>query len=183
MFEHADADDLVVSALLLNITVIHRAHFNAAAEPACFDLLHTVVVLVGGQFDAHGVNTEMFRRVQDQFAPAATDIEKPLARLEAELAADETELGCLRGVQAHVWRAEIATGIHALRIQPQAVEIVGNVVVILDVLADAGERMAPLSPAVRPGSGDAATCIAQAVSQFQDIADVAFQIEVTLDRM
>jgi len=177
VLEHADAGDLVVAADLGDVAVIHLAHFDPTSQPARFDLLADMRMLVIRQGDAHRMHAIAFRRMQDQARPSRSRCRELLVGLEIELAADVVELGLLRGVQAHVRGLEIGAGIDPPRIHPQAVKIVGNVVVILDVPAVLGARVAPPFPAVRAGFRRAFAPVAQAVAQREDVASVAYQIK------
>ena len=67
----------------------------------------------------------MLGRPQQQRAPARTDIQKTLAGLEHQLAADVIELGFLGLRQRHRGVAQVAVisaRIHPARVQPQRVE-------------------------------------------------------------
>ena len=73
-------------------------------------------------------------RVADEAAPAAADVEKALALLQAQLAADHVELGDLGLLQTRDLARKIGAGIDHLGIEPECVKCVRDVVVIGDVL-------------------------------------------------
>jgi len=108
-------------------------------------------------------------------------MEKLLVRFEVELAADVIELGLLGGLQAHVGGLEIGAGIDPPAIQPKAVKIIGNVVVILDVAAVLAAGVAPPLPPFRTGFRLAIAGIAQAVAEGEDVANIALEVEISLD--
>ena len=75
------------------------------------------------------------RGVTDERAPAAADVEKALARLQPQLAADHVELVVLRSREVIVRLAEIGAGVDHLGIEKELVERVREVVVVVNVLA------------------------------------------------
>jgi len=76
----------------------------------------------------------MLRRVHDQRPPAAADIEEAFARLEAELAADQIELGLLRLIERVIRLGEVGAGVDHAPIEPETIESVTDIVVIADHL-------------------------------------------------
>jgi hypothetical protein len=81
--------------------------------------------------------------MHDERAPAASDVEESLARMEAQLPADEIELGLLRLVERHRGRREVGARVHHSVIEPQPVEVVADVVVILNRCAIALRLVRP----------------------------------------
>ena len=59
-------------------------------------------MLVARQRDAGCIHPVMFGRPQQQAAPARPNVQKPVARLQLQLAADVVELGLLRLGQGEV---------------------------------------------------------------------------------
>src|SRR6266852_3412524 len=146
MLEHADARDLVEDALARNIAVVLQAHLAAALEPLLPNPLRGEFVLVSAERDARGPGTVFLGRAQDERAPAAADVQKPLARLEQELPEDVIELlflGVLQGIGS---TAEIGAGIDHVPVQPQRIEVVRNVVVVLNGVAIALAVVPPDTP-------------------------------------
>jgi hypothetical protein len=80
--------------------------------------------------------------VHHQPAPAAADVQQPLAGLQAQLAADVVQLALLRGVQVVVGRLEVGARIDHAPVEPQRVEVVRDVVMVGDGRAVALDRMA-----------------------------------------
>ncbi len=65
-------------------------------------------------------------------APAAADVEHPIARPQRELRADELELGLLRLLERLCPAVEERTGVGHRAVQEQREELVGDVVVMAD---------------------------------------------------
>ena len=84
------------------------------------------------QRDADRSHTVLAHRVQHQAAPSASDIQQPLVSAQAQLAADEVELGPLRGVQVDVLVLEVRAGVRHGAIEKQCVELGRQVVVVPD---------------------------------------------------
>src|SRR5512143_181349 len=74
----------------------------------------------------------MLRRVRDERAPAASDIEESLAGMEPQLSADEIELRLLRLVERHRLRLEVRARVHHALVEPYLIEVVADVVMVLD---------------------------------------------------
>src|SRR6202158_2090612 len=89
MLEHADAGDLVVRGVSRQIGVIEQLHPYAPAQAQLGDLRADVVVLILRERNAGGVDAVVLGGPEDQGAPAASNIEEFIARLQAELAADQ----------------------------------------------------------------------------------------------
>jgi hypothetical protein len=70
----------------------------------------------------------------EQSAPAATNVEQPLARLEPQLAADHLQLVVLGLLERVLPVGEVAARILHLRVEKQLVELVPQVVVKLNVV-------------------------------------------------
>nr|WP_201026828.1 hypothetical protein [Pseudomonas aeruginosa] len=66
--------------------------------------------------------------MEDQRAPATTDIEQVLAGMQLEFPADQLKLGPLSLFEAIVDLLEVAAGVDHRRIQPESVERIGQVV-------------------------------------------------------
>ena len=85
----------------------------------------------------------MLRGVDQQRAPAAADVEQPLAGLEAQLGADQLELALLRGFQRLAGVGEVRARVDHARAEEKPVEVVRDVVVVLDRGLVARERVQP----------------------------------------
>src|SRR6266571_6412781 len=155
MLEHPDARDLVEDALARNVAIVLQAHLAAALEPLLPNPPRGEFVLVPAEGDARGPGSVFLGRAQHERTPAAADVEKPLARLEHELVEDVIELLLLSELQRIGLAAEIGAGIHHVPVQPQRVEVVRDVVVVLNGFAIALAAVAPDTPQpfVSAGSG------------------------------
>jgi hypothetical protein len=80
--------------------------------------------------------------VQRQRAPAGTDLEQVVVRLQLELAADHVELGLLRLPERRLGRIEDAARVGHRLVQEEGEQLVAEVVVRRGVLARAGARVA-----------------------------------------
>src|SRR5690348_5677577 len=74
----------------------------------------------------------MLRGVHDERAPSASDVEKSLALAKAELATHKIELGFLRIVERIARMFEVRARIHHAVVEPETIEVVADVVVILN---------------------------------------------------
>src|SRR5882762_8791873 len=146
VLEHADARDLVEDALARNIAVVLQAHLAAALEPLLPDPLRGEFVLVPAERDARRPGAEFLGRAQNQRAPAAADVQKPLPGLEQKLVEDVIEFLFLGELQGIALAPEIGAGIHHVPIQPQRIEVVRDVVVVLNGVAIALAVVAPNTP-------------------------------------
>ena len=118
VLEHAHRGDLVEGLRHLQLTVVAQLHADPALQAARLDQLLHMGMLVARQGDAGGIDAVMFGRPQKQTAPAGTDVQEPLARRQAQLAADVVELGLLCLGQRKIGRAVVGTRIDAARVQP-----------------------------------------------------------------
>ena len=130
MLEHADRGDLVEAP----VELLERLQFDrhAVLQPLGGDPLAGEVVLGLAQGHAVAGDAIVLGRMNQQGAPAAADVEKALALLEAQLAADHVQLVVLRLVDVVVPAIEIGAGIQHPLVEEEAVEIVRDVVVELD---------------------------------------------------
>ena len=71
----------------------------------------------------------MFRRVNDEGAPATTNVEQTLAWAQAQFAADVIKLLLLSDIEVVARRVEVRARIQHLAIQPEAIKIIRNIVV------------------------------------------------------
>ena len=133
MLEHPDAGDLVVEHAIGQVDVVEQLHAHATLEPPRGDLALDVLELVLRQRDAGRVHAVVLRRPEHEPAPAAADVEEGFARREAQLAADVVELARLRVGERVGVAPEVGARVHHPRVEPQPVESVGDVVVMLDV--------------------------------------------------
>jgi hypothetical protein len=79
VFEHADADDLVEHGIARQVAVIDQLDADPILQALRGDPLPAVLVLVAAQRDAVGGDAVLPRRPEDECAPAAADVQQPLA--------------------------------------------------------------------------------------------------------
>src|SRR3954471_4414053 len=99
VLDHTDAGDLVVRISNGEGPVVANRHSALIAQPRRFDPLLRERRLILTQRYPGRIDAVMFGGVHDQSAPAAANVEHPLAGLESELSADEVELRHLGVVQ------------------------------------------------------------------------------------
>ena len=98
------------------------------------DQLFDVIGLVAAQGQADDVDVVVFDGAHHGGAPAAADVEQCHARLQAEFAQREVDLGDLRLFQRHVVALEVGAAVRLGRVEEQPEEVVGQVVVGLHVV-------------------------------------------------
>ena len=110
-----------------------------SSSPSRFTLARACSSCVSRQRDAVRGDAVILRRVADEPAPAAADVEKALARLQPQLAADHLQLVGLRLRDAVAPVGEVGARVDHLRVEEERVEVVGEVVVELDVVLVVGD--------------------------------------------
>ncbi|MNV10863.1 hypothetical protein D3C71_1014050 [compost metagenome] len=121
VFEHAHREDRIEG--LVDVVVILQADLDgqASAQLAC------VVGLLLRDGDAHPGHAIALGRELQRLAPAAADIQYVLTGAQAELAADQVELGLLRRVQVQRV-APVATTVDQALAEHGLVQVVAQVV-------------------------------------------------------
>ena len=93
-----------------------------------------VDALVLAQRQADDVDVVVLDRALHDRTPAATDVEQRHSGLQVELAQREVDLGHLRVFERHVIALEERAAVGARRVLEDSEEVVGQVVVRLDLL-------------------------------------------------
>ena len=146
MLAHLQRDDRVVRAVA-DVAVVLQPDVDPVGEPLVGRALRGERLLLARERDAGDVHAVVLGGVQRQRAPAAADVEQPLAGLQAELAADQIELVALR-VGERVVRGvarPVGAGVRHPRVEHERVEVVGQVVVV-------GDRRAVAQLGVQPAA-------------------------------
>src|SRR4029079_10731452 len=104
----------------------------AALQVRRADALGGEAELVLRDGDAGRVDAVVLRGVHREGSPTAADVEETLARLQPQLGANVVELGDLRLLERVPRRAEVSARVHHARVEPQLVELVGDVVMVRD---------------------------------------------------
>ncbi len=141
-----------VEVALLDVAVVHVPDLGEVVEPLLLDPLLRPRRLLAREGDAERVHAVLAGGVADHAAPAAAEVEQPLARLQVELAGDEVVLLELRLLERRGLGREDRAGVGHRGAEDQLVEAVGDVVVVVDRLGVAAERVPqPLDGAAQPG--------------------------------
>ena len=179
VLEHADADHLVEATIARQVAVVQQLEGDPVLQAFGLDPLPPERQLLLAQCDASDLDAELASGQARQAPPAATDIEQLLARLQSQLATQVAELGQLRSGEVFLAGLEIGAGIDHFRIQPELVEVVGQVVVVMDgfgvgdlVVAFANRRRGAIGSAER---------FAEGIADTDDLADRSFDVETLLD--
>jgi len=116
-----------------------------------------------------------------QRAPAAADVEQGHPRAQPQLATHMFQLGLLGLGQVLVATREIRAGIHHGRVEPARIEVVGDVVVVLDRLLVRASRMLGDPVGQVAESLAFVAFVGQRRGHFDDVADIALDVDVALD--
>ena len=111
-----------------------QQHLERAVGVELAEQLVAVGLLVLAQRQADDVDVVLLHRPLQRQAPAAADLEQRHARLEVQLVEVLVDLGDLRLGQRDVRTGEVRAAVLARRVLEHAEEVVGQVVVRLDVL-------------------------------------------------
>ena len=178
VLKHSHRDERIAGARDVAVIVQHELHQTIHAFPrrtfprVCHLLLRDV--------EGTNLDTVFTRHVQSEGAPPATGLYDLLTRPEHQLAADVIELGSLRLFQRGVRRVVVRARIHHLLVEPQAVEVVAEVVMVLDVSPRSG-----LGVGTRPGQSaqcgalarDRAGAIRGSIAAREYIDEIAFHVD------
>ena len=152
VLEHADRDELVVVARDVAIVVLDE--LDLVRQALLLGALLRVRDLLARDVERAHLHAVVTRHVQRQRTPAATRLDDALAAVQANLAADVIHLGDLRLVERRRRRRKVRARVRHRRAEPERIELVADVVVMMNVLARAVQRvarptMAPLREAAR----------------------------------
>src|ERR1700694_1758880 len=140
MFQHPHGHKRIAFPGDVPVIVLHELHTLAQSElsgaPAGPENL-----LVGNMEGPNG-HTVVLRHVQCQRAPTASGVHNALARVELQLAAYVIHFGDLRFFQRRGRRRKIGAGVDELRVEPEPVEIGFQIVMLVNIVAGAPQRVA-----------------------------------------
>src|SRR5271167_201360 len=146
VLQHTDGTEDI--KLLAHATVVVFDEIDAAGDALAlrpFARIHDLLMR-----DVEGLHPDAvaLRHVNGQRSPAAAGFYHGFAGLQPKLATDHFELGLLRRFERGLGPREIGTGVKHALVEPQAVKVVGQVVVALDVGARATRRVGlePVKP-------------------------------------
>lgn len=179
MLEHADADHLVEATILGQVTVVEDLQVDLVSQALLLDPLAAQLQLLLAQCDAKHLGAILTGGEARQPAPATTDIQQVIPSLQAQLAAQVVELVLLGLGQGVVRLLEVGTGIDHVRVEPQLVELVGQIVVIGNGFGIGGLIMG------RACRHSLIFILEQGIAEFvanpDDFADITFQLQLALD--
>src|SRR6202050_5319144 len=140
VLEHAHGDEGVVAAVDVAIVVQHV--LDTPGEPLALRPLARPGDLLLRDVEGAYPHAVFARHVQRQRAPAAAGFDDGLAGFQLQLAAHVVHLGDLGLIERGSRRRVVRAGIGHGAAEPQRVELVADVVVVVDVVARAVERIA-----------------------------------------
>ena len=130
MLDHADAGDCV-EAFAGEVAVVLRPDAHAMVQTGLAHPRASEGRLRLGEGDPDDLDAMISSRMDGKAAPAAADVEHPLACLQPELAAGQLQLRFLSRLQRLAVSGEESTAIGHRPVQEQGEELVGDVVVML----------------------------------------------------
>ena len=130
VFGHSNAHDRIVNfaPLRRDFSIIAQSNCHVVCQSSFRDSRARPAHLRLAQSNSFCAHAEMSRGVDEQSAPAATDVEQTLPRTQAQFAAEIIEFVLLGCIKAIVWRLKVCAGIHHAPIKPQAIKIIRNIV-------------------------------------------------------
>ena len=130
-----------VEARLGDVAVVAVADLDEALEARLTHGALTPLGLLLAQGDAYDVDAALASGVHRHAAPAAADVEQPLAGLQVELVGNEGELALLRFLEGVVRRVEHGARVGHRVTEHLLVERVRDVIVVLDRVGGATHRV------------------------------------------
>src|SRR5829696_6117760 len=140
VLDHPDRRDRV-EVLAGELAVVLDADLDLVGDTRLLHLLARELSLVLGQRDPYRFDAVALRRVDDEAAPAAADVENALAGAQFELCTDELPLGVLGRGEALRAAGEDRAGVGHRLIEEEREELVADVVVVADGFAVALGRV------------------------------------------
>lgn len=118
MLEHPDRCDLVEHTMSRDMSVVLQAHFDFFLQALFPDALPNMLELALAERHAGGLHAVVAVGPEQQGSPTATDVQKPLTRLELQLSADQIELGLLSFIQRLLAVGKVGAGVDHLAVEP-----------------------------------------------------------------
>ena len=119
VFQHADADDAVISPAFFNqVAVVDQVDLHLPLQSQGFDAFLPLFPLFVAQRAAIALYAVFLRRFDEQVAPAAADVEEAHARLQMQLFQNIVDLIVLGLFERIVFLLEISAGIAHRRVKP-----------------------------------------------------------------
>ena len=133
MFEHADGDDAVEPAL--DLAIVDQLELDPVADTQDLGAPPGHRQLPFRQGDAHHFDIGDMGEIEAQPAPAAADVEQPLAVCQLKLGGEMTLLQRLRLLERLGAIGKIGAGILHVGIEKEPVDFLADVVMRLHIAA------------------------------------------------
>ncbi len=153
------------------------------SSPSALALSRRRADLLAGDVIGLDRDAVMPRHVKRQRPPAASRLDHRRSRLEPELAADQFHLGGLRFFQRNLGRRKVGARVNHLPIEPEAIEVVADVVVMIDVRSRAAQRVGPRpAPPLGQGCRQAAARLRVfgTVDDFEELQEIALDLDAAV---
>src|SRR5258706_9481313 len=134
MLEHTNTHKFIIALHFGDIPIITYLYAAALRQSSLTNMLLCQLSLWLAEGDAVRFYSIVLCSIDDQSAPATTDIQQALSRTQAQLATNVVQLTLLCRVQGIVGRGKVRTGVDHASIQPQCIKIIRTVIVIGDGL-------------------------------------------------
>lgn len=178
VLEHPDARDAV--ELAVDLAVVLQPDLDPVFQPGGLHARGCQVELVLRQRDAEALRAELLRGAQHERAPAAADVEQALAGLKPDLGEDVVDLLDLRGGEILVAVLEVRARVHHVLVEPQLVELVRDVVVILDCLLVGALRVIEVALHARQLARARHRAARERVADVDDVRQLALDVDLAL---
>ena len=133
MLEHADRRERVVRTG--DVAVVVLDELDDVIEPLRLRPLTRERNLLAGNVERPHMHAVATRHVQRETAPAASCLHDALPGSQTQLAADMIHLGVLRFIETDLRGREIGACIRHRLAEPERIELVAQVVVVMNVVA------------------------------------------------
>lgn len=178
VLEHPDARDAV--ELPVDFAIVLQADLDLVLEAGGLHARGGEIELVLRQRHAETRRAELLRGAQHERAPAAADVEQPLAGLELDLRQDMVDLLDLRGREIFIAVLEVRARVHHVLVEPQLVELVRHVVVVLDRLLVGALRVIEVAPHARELARAGDRAARERVADVDDVRQPALDVDLAL---
>jgi hypothetical protein len=133
--------DTKTSYVPFDIAVVVVNEVDPVAQPFALSTVPCIGKLLARDVERPNANTVLTSHMQRKRSPSASRLHDRFIGLQSELSADEVELRLLRGFKRHLWIFEIRAGVDEVPIEPQLIELIAAIVVMLHVAPRARERI------------------------------------------
>ncbi len=148
VLQHADGDEGVIVAI--DVAVVVLDVLDPIAQSFARRALRREAHLLMGDVVGTHPGAVVDRHVPSQRPPAAASLHHPVTGLEAEFAADVIELRLLGLLDGEVGLRIVRAGVLHLAIEPQAIEFIAQIVMVVDVRLRARQGIEARTPGHQP---------------------------------